>query len=221
MANPPAPARKRLALFFDGTWNTPESNTNVWELYQLVSDTGADGVPQVKFYDRGAGTHWYDRLSGGAFGAGLPENVRQGYAWLMNNYTPGDEVFLFGFSRGDAVRPIYGLLYLQRHGETHLDPEEQTLLQHTFYHRNLIKMVGVWDTVGSIGLPDGRRLSTSGLICRCSAAASDMPIIGRPTCRNGPGAKALIWERSSPSGKSFPSSPVRWSRRASRGKSKV
>ena len=40
MLNEPAPARKRLALFFDGTWNTPESKTNVWELYQLLSDTG-------------------------------------------------------------------------------------------------------------------------------------------------------------------------------------
>lgn len=198
MLNEPAPARKRLALFFDGTWNTPESETNVWELYQLLSDTGADGVPQVKLYDPGVGTHWYDRLSGGAFGAGLPANVRQGYAWLAKNYTPGDEVFLFGFSRGaftarslagfiarcgllkpgapmtveqafdryrrgDAVRPIYDLLYLQRHGETHFDPEEQTLLQHTLYQRNLIKMVGVWDTVGSIGLPLGNIPGVSSL----------------------------------------------------------
>jgi uncharacterized protein (DUF2235 family) len=198
MPNQPAPARKRLTLFFDGTWNTPESKTNVWELYQLVSDTGADGVPQVKHYDPGVGTHWYDRLSGGAFGAGLPENVRQGYAWLMRSYAPGDEVFLFGFSRGaftarslagfvarcgllkpgasmtveqafdryrrgDAVRPIYDLLYLQRHGETRFDAEEQALMQNTFYCRNLIKMVGVWDTVGSIGLPLGNIPGVSSL----------------------------------------------------------
>lgn len=198
MPNQPAPARKRLALFFDGTWNTPESNTNVWELYQLVSDAGADGVSQVKYYDPGVGTYWYDRLSGGAFGAGLPENVRQGYAWLMKNYTPGDDVFLFGFSRGaftarsvagfiarcgllkpgapmtveqvfdryrrgDAVRPIYDLLYLQRHGETNFDTEEQTLMQNTLYQRNIIKMVGVWDTVGSIGLPFGNIPGVSSL----------------------------------------------------------
>ncbi len=195
---PFVPASKRLARFFDGTWNTPESRTSVWELYQLVAGVGADGVPQVATYDEGVGTHWYDRLSGGAFGAGLTENVRQGYQWLVKNYTPGDEVFLFGFSRGaftarslagfiarcgllkpgapmtveqafaryrrgDAVRPIYDLLYLQRHGETKFDPEEQTLLQHSFYHRNLIRMVGVWDTVGSIGLPFGNIPGVSSL----------------------------------------------------------
>jgi uncharacterized protein (DUF2235 family) len=188
--NTNTPPGKRLALFFDGTWDTPENKTNVWELHQLLSDTGPDGVPQVKFYDPGVGTHWYDRLTGGAFGAGLPTNVQQGYDWLRKNYTPGDEVFLFGFSRGaftarslagfiarcgllnpdapmtvqqafnryrrgDDARPIYDLLFLQRKGETNFDAEERILLQYTIYHRDLIKMVGVWDTVGSIGLPFG------------------------------------------------------------------
>ena len=47
------------------------------------------------------------------------------------------------------------MLFLQRKGETYFDAEEQALLQNTIYHRDLIKMVGVWDTVGSIGLPFG------------------------------------------------------------------
>jgi len=47
------------------------------------------------------------------------------------------------------------LLYLQRKGGATFTPEEQTLLQNTYYHRDLIKMVGVWDTVGSIGIPFG------------------------------------------------------------------
>jgi hypothetical protein len=194
----PTPPGKRLALFFDGTWNTPENQTNVWALHQLVSDKGADGVPQLKFYDPGVGTHWYDRITGGAFGAGLPQNVRLGYEWLREHYAPGDEVFLFGFSRGaftarslagfiarcgllkpnapmtveqafdryrrgDAARPIYDLLYHQRKGDTQFDAEEQTLLQNTIYSRNLIKMVGVWDTVGSIGLPFGNIPGVSSL----------------------------------------------------------
>jgi uncharacterized protein (DUF2235 family) len=181
---------KRLAVFFDGTWNKPENETNVWRLSELLADKGDDGVPQLKKYDAGVGTHWYDRLTGGAFGAGLSENIQEGYEWLRQNYAPGGEIFLFGFSRGaftarslagfiarcgllrpgapltvaqayeryrkgDAVRPIYDLLYKQRHGETNFDPEEQILLQHSIYHRDLIKMVGVWDTVGSIGLPFG------------------------------------------------------------------
>jgi uncharacterized protein (DUF2235 family) len=188
MPNPPS---KRLALFFDGTWNKPQNNTNVWRLALMLAEQGgADGAPQKKFYDEGVGTHWYDRISGGAFGAGLSDNVRSGYRWLMEHYNPGDEIYIFGFSRGaftarslagviarcgllkpdapmsfmqlyeryqkgDTVRPLYKLRYLQRHGETQFDIEEKLLLAHSYYQRNFIKMVGVWDTVGSLGIPIG------------------------------------------------------------------
>ena len=182
--------RKRLALFFDGTWNKPESNTNVWRLSLMLAEQGADGVPQQVFYDKGVGTRWYDRISGGAFGAGLPENVRMGYCWLMEHYNPGDEIFIFGFSRGaftarslagmiarcgllkpDApmsfaetfaryqdrsTRPIYSLQHFAASGETNFDFEERVLLAYSWYERDLIKMVGVWDTVGCLGIPLGR-----------------------------------------------------------------
>src|SRR5215831_11060391 len=78
--------RKRLALFFDGTWNKPESNTNVWRLALMLADRDDKGVPQLKFYDEGVGTHWFDRISGGAFGFGLSQNVRRGYRWLIEHY---------------------------------------------------------------------------------------------------------------------------------------
>jgi uncharacterized protein (DUF2235 family) len=190
MPHSPPPPPKRLALFFDGTWNKPENNTNVWRLSLMLADEGVDGVPQERFYDEGVGTHWYDRISGGAFGAGLSDNVRSGYRWLMEHYNPGDEIYIFGFSRGaftarslagviarcgllkpdapmsfmqlyeryqkgDTVRPLYKLKYLQRHGETQFDIEEKLLLAHSYYQRNFIKMVGVWDTVGSLGIPIG------------------------------------------------------------------
>jgi uncharacterized protein (DUF2235 family) len=180
----------RLALFFDGTWNTPENNTNVWRLQLMLADKGEDGVPQLKFYDEGVGTKWFDRLTGGAFGYGLSDNVRGGYRWLMEHYDPGDEIFVFGFSRGaftarsltgviarcgllkpdapmsfaqiyeryrrgDTVRPIYRLKYLQKIGETQFDFEEQTILSHCYYQRNFVKMIGVWDTVGTLGIPFG------------------------------------------------------------------
>jgi uncharacterized protein (DUF2235 family) len=181
---------KRLALFFDGTWNKPESNTNVWRLALMLADNDAKGVPQLKFYDEGVGTHWFDRISGGAFGFGLSQNVRLGYRWLIEHYNPGDEIFVFGFSRGaftarsltgviarcgllkpdapmsfaqlyeryqkgDQVRPIYQLIYDRRGGKTDFSIEEQILLKYTYYGHDLIKMVGVWDTVGSLGVPLG------------------------------------------------------------------
>jgi hypothetical protein len=181
--------RKRLALFFDGTWNEPSDHTNVRRLRLMLAERGSDGVPQRVFYDRGIGTRWFDRLTGGLFGAGLAENVRDGYRWLTENYDPHDEIYIFGFSRGafaarslagliatcgllapDApisfaqlveryqrgaqARPIYQLIRM-RHQPEQLDFEERALLRSSYYRRNLIKMVGVWDTVGSIGLPFG------------------------------------------------------------------
>jgi len=181
---------KRLALFFDGTWNKPENNTNVWRLYLMLGRQSGDGVLQESYYDEGLGARWYDELTGGIFGRGLSVNVREGYRWLMEHYDHGDEIYLFGFSRGaftarslagliarcgllkpdspvsfeqiferyqkgDVVRPIYELKYLEENGEKNFVFEEQVLLKHVWYHRDLIKMVGVWDTVGSIGVPFG------------------------------------------------------------------
>jgi uncharacterized protein (DUF2235 family) len=181
--------RKRLALFFDGTWNEPPDHTNVRRLRLMLAEHGDDGIPQRAFYDRGIGTRWFDRLTGGLIGSGLSENVRDGYRWLTENYDLHDEVYIFGFSRGafaarslagliatcgllapdapisfaqlferyqrgDQARPIYQLLHMKDEPEQ-LDFEERALLRSSYYFRNLIKMVGVWDTVGSIGIPWG------------------------------------------------------------------
>jgi uncharacterized protein (DUF2235 family) len=181
--------RKRLALFFDGTWNEPPDHTNVRRLRLMLAEHGPDGVPQRAFYDRGIGTRWYDRMTGGLFGAGLSVNVRDGYRWLTENYDLHDEIYIFGFSRGafaarslagliatcgllapeapisfaqlferyqrgERARPIYQL-FRMRHQPEQLNFEERALLNNSYYFRNMIKMVGVWDTVGSIGIPFG------------------------------------------------------------------
>jgi uncharacterized protein (DUF2235 family) len=182
---------RRLALFFDGTWDSPGSNSNVWRLYLMLAERDAEGVVQRSFYDEGVGTHWFDRMSGGAFGFGLSQNVRRGYRWLMQNYEPGDEIYVFGFSRGAftaralvgliakcgllrpeapmsfmeifdryrkgvAVDPIYSLIRKRDAGKPIDDFEERTLLDHAWYRSGLVKMIGVWDTVGSLGIPLGR-----------------------------------------------------------------
>ena len=66
---------RRLALFFDGTWNTRKSNTNVFNLCNRVSMEDAEGVRQITFYDPGVGTHWYDKYLGGVLGLGLSANI--------------------------------------------------------------------------------------------------------------------------------------------------
>jgi uncharacterized protein (DUF2235 family) len=81
----PAPYTS-LVLCFDGTWNNLKSNTNVSRLYSEIADGSTGFAKQRKFYDEGVGTHWYDRVSGGATGAGLDKNIRLGYAWLATNF---------------------------------------------------------------------------------------------------------------------------------------
>ena len=52
-------------------------------------------------------------IAGGLFGVGLAENVKQTYGFVVDNYQPGDELFLFGFSRGaHTVRSLSGLIGL-------------------------------------------------------------------------------------------------------------
>jgi uncharacterized protein (DUF2235 family) len=197
------PGGKRIALFLDGTWNTIRDNTNVWRLRALCAERSADGARQAIYYDQGVGTRRGESVRGGVFGYGLDVNVIAAYRWLIENYTPGDDVFVFGFSRGaftarsltgliakcgllqpgaplsveqvferyiasKMLRPIYQLEFEQRElrrrirrGRTATDEprifpmsrEEEWLLDYS--QRITIEFTGVFDTVGSLGVPFG------------------------------------------------------------------
>lgn len=112
MANTSADSKKkRLALFLDGTWNESNDNTNVWRLRSLCAPKGANDVPQLIYYDRGVGTQFGEKISGGLFGAGIDDNVEKAYEWLVENYDDGDDIFIFGFSRGAfTARSLAGML---------------------------------------------------------------------------------------------------------------
>jgi hypothetical protein len=48
---------------------------------------------------------------GGVFGYGLSKNVANAYEWLIDNYNQGDEIFIFGFSRGAyTARSLAGFI---------------------------------------------------------------------------------------------------------------
>lgn len=103
---------KRLVFCFDGTWNklNEDTPTNVVLTAASILRTTPEG-PQLIHYDEGVGTGRLERWSGGMFGAGLIENVREAYRFLIFNYDPGDELFIFGFSRGAfSARTFIGLL---------------------------------------------------------------------------------------------------------------
>jgi hypothetical protein len=105
---------KRLVLCFDGTWNAvadPKTVTNVVRLANLVT-VSSQGIDQITYYNSGVGSGGpVDRLLGGAFGVGLKSNVKRGLTFLALNYEAGDEIYLFGFSRGAyTARALSGVV---------------------------------------------------------------------------------------------------------------
>src|SRR3954453_16823419 len=110
---------KRLVVCCDGTWKDSESGDayrNVSRLAWAImpADTrGGASIPQIVFYQSGVGSEGdlFNRLSGGGVGLGLSRNVRDAYAFICKNYSEGDEIFLFGFSRGAyTARSVAGLI---------------------------------------------------------------------------------------------------------------
>jgi Uncharacterized alpha/beta hydrolase domain (DUF2235) len=104
--------RRNIVLLSDGTGNSAAklNKTNVWRLYQAL-DLGADD--QIAFYDDGVGTAGFRplQLLGGAFGWGLSRNVRDLYEFLCRHYRKGDQIYIFGFSRGAfTARSLAGLI---------------------------------------------------------------------------------------------------------------
>jgi uncharacterized protein (DUF2235 family) len=163
----------RIAFFCDGTWNDPASNTNVGRLFTATEQLPGE---QVAKYDSGVGTDGkpVDHLFGGAFGAGLVNKVKDGYSQIANAYSADDELFLFGFSRGAyTARCLAGMIAIcglptqnvnqecidtawQAYRTVGDEPHRQSLLASMSeygMHDAKITMLGVWDTVGSLGIP--------------------------------------------------------------------
>jgi uncharacterized protein (DUF2235 family) len=104
---------KRLVICFDGTWNRLDAphSTNVVITAESVVPFARDDVAQVIFYDEGVGTGKWEHFRGGIFGIGLVQNLADAYRFLIFNYTPGDQIYIFGFSRGAfTARSFAGML---------------------------------------------------------------------------------------------------------------
>lgn len=203
---------KRLAFFCDGTWNHSDAEhpTNVVKLAQALSLIDRGGVVQMPFYIPGVGNgrgstrfaKMLDRLGGGAMGWGLTDAMIEAYRTLVFAYEPGDEIYIFGFSRGAfTARTFAGLIrsagILQR---AHIDQVPEALRRYrdrqrdsdgmgryhpnkpvssSFRHRFCVPLatgeaevawreeqgherrdllridyMGIWDTVGSLGVPN-------------------------------------------------------------------
>jgi len=110
---------KRIVVCSDGTGNSSNKGrgTNVFKLFESLDLTGhhtdPELTPQIALYDDGVGTEDFKPLKvfAGATGFGLSRNVRQLYRELVRVYDPGDEIFVFGFSRGAfTVRSLVGFI---------------------------------------------------------------------------------------------------------------
>ncbi len=104
---------KRLVFCFDGTWNAlnADTPTNVVLTAASVVRQASEGITQIIHYDEGVGTGRLERWTGGILGAGLVEIVRKAYGFLIFNYDVGDQVLVFGFSRGAfSARTFIGFL---------------------------------------------------------------------------------------------------------------
>ena len=163
---------RRIAVLFDGTWNNHKDRTNVIRMRESIRSRGPDDPEQPCFYDEGVGTRWYNRLSGGAFGRGLSENIQEAYAWLSAKYAAGDEIYVFGFSRGAyAARSLVGLIRkcgllttpskdhvaaayaIYRDKEVHPDADRAASFRARHSREVRVRFIGVWDTVGALGIP--------------------------------------------------------------------
>lgn len=192
---------KRLIFCFDGTWNWLDAPnpTNVVLTAQSILPIARDGIAQSIYYDQGVGTAEGTKWSGGIFGEGLLDNIVTAYSFLIFNYEVGDDIFIFGFSRGAfTARSFAGFLRtvgilrrcdashiaqsveLYKHRDANADPDSERFLHYrakaspeiccglgedAWRKNNVpgyqsgsspvfrIRYLGVWDTVGELGVP--------------------------------------------------------------------
>jgi Uncharacterized alpha/beta hydrolase domain (DUF2235) len=181
---------KRIVVCYDGTWNAltdPGAVTNVVRVGQAVKATDEKGQNQVVYYNAGVGSGGpIDSFLGGVFGVGVRANVKRGLAFLTLNWSEGDEIYIFGFSRGaytaralagviTAIRGIPRQEYFHRLEDIwnfyRLSPRERysdaarriyeidKMVLEVPRSAPLVKCLAVWDTVGSYGIPAGLGLS--------------------------------------------------------------
>jgi hypothetical protein len=170
---------RHLVVCCDGTWNTSEQQqggvptpTNVVRLHHALYE----GEQQLRYYHPGVGTDpgLVDRLRGGGLGVGLAANIKSAYSWLAKTYRPDDAICLFGFSRGAyTVRSLAGMVStcglattlaasppaehwaeIDRLYDKVYRPARGRPAGNAPYPRAPIRFLGVWDTVGSLGIPD-------------------------------------------------------------------
>lgn len=168
-----------LVLCMDGTWNDKEdgskSLTNIAKIFNLA----VEGTNQRKEYVEGVGNRGpkVAQIFDGGFAGSLDGDIEEGYRWLAENYNDGDDIYIFGFSRGSyTARSLVGMInkvglvdftnttlwesrkkqrVREEFSNYRTRGETTKTLQDVPVNKNVkIHFLGVFDTVGSLGIPD-------------------------------------------------------------------
>ncbi|MET0764619.1 MAG: DUF2235 domain-containing protein [Blastococcus sp.] len=172
-----------IAVFLDGTWSDANARTNIVQIYERVPRGGGGAVQEVR-YIKGVGTGIFDRLQGGILGEGLDDDIREAYSFIAARHRSDDDrIHLLGYSRGAfAARSLAGMIakcgiigerdmpataVFARYRDTKTPglremqegeapartAEDDLVLARSRLVR--IRFIGVFDTVGSLGIPGG------------------------------------------------------------------
>ncbi len=162
---------KNIVIFSDGTGQEggENINSNIYKIFNMVEDRTDQ---QIAFYDSGVGSGWYE-IFGKMFGFGLSKNIQECYRFIFDNFQSGDQIYLFGFSRGaTTVRSLSGFIHLfgiLPNSRPELIEEaykiykiknekkrEKKANEFIDLHRTMwtkIKFLGCFDTVAALGTP--------------------------------------------------------------------
>lgn len=144
-------------------------------------DAVGNRITQLRYYHCGVGADesWFARLLDGATGGGLSKRILYAWHWLSSHYADGDEIYIVGFSRGAfTARSLAGMIHCcglqpgadwaetrqiwlryvsrkQQLGAKDKRSERRQTFAQSEKHGNApdIKFLGVWDTVGALGVP--------------------------------------------------------------------
>ncbi|WP_020107348.1 DUF2235 domain-containing protein [Nocardia sp. 348MFTsu5.1] len=177
---------KNLVVCCDGTWKSADDKdvSNIEKIARAVDPAPADLPMQIVYYAAGVGTGAtkFEKLAGGAFGLGLDAAIVGAYRFLALNYQEGDQIYVFGFSRGAyTARSLAGMinaiglltpdglvknklskampLYRGRPADGEEPTPEWSEAAADFRadcydkHDEFIRFLGVFDTVGTLGVP--------------------------------------------------------------------
>lgn len=116
--NPNYGGKRQLLLFLDGTGNDVASRTHVRRFFEQAA---AQGNPRLLcYYDQGVGTRKLGTsakkpILGLGFGWGFINNIWEAVGFIAANYREGDDIRIFGFSRG-AYTAVALSAVIKHHG---------------------------------------------------------------------------------------------------------